>query len=313
MRKLYILIIILIFAFSCAKKEEKIEFGIVTIYIGSVKIEKEGKSVAPEIKMILRSGDKVVTEKDSRIDMQVGQLGIIRINQESTVAMSRMLKEANENIKLLLKEGEVICKLEKLKRSQQFNVETPTAVVGVRGTTFLVDASEKEKKTSVAVEKGTVEVVNKKEKEKVVVKEQQSAEVSHLSKVPKVLDKIDVQKLKKLQEVKKLKLLKNIRKMDKKEIEKLMPNKIGKLEKTKVKEVMKQFKKNVTKERLNELRNTKKNIKDMKEKVKKEASKKEVEKIVKNKEVRDKKTIDAKTAKEKINKAKNKLKGFLKR
>ena len=51
---------------------------------GDIKIEKQGKTVKPEIKMVLRSGDKINVGSKSRIDMQLGNFGIIRINQNIT-------------------------------------------------------------------------------------------------------------------------------------------------------------------------------------------------------------------------------------
>ncbi|MBN1898980.1 MAG: FecR domain-containing protein [Spirochaetes bacterium] len=223
MKKLFLFLIILGLMISgCTKEADKVKFGIVTLFIGDVEIKKGMKTVKPAIKMILRAGDRVITGKGSRLDMQMGNFGVLRINQSSEVEMDRLLDASNDSIQTFLKEGQIICKLKKLQKNQDFSVETPTAVVGVRGTTFAVDSSQEEKKSSVAVAEGQVEMANKEEPEKTVtVKENQSAEVSEDKKLPEVLNKIDIKQLKALNDIKKVQILKDIEKFKPDQLQKL--------------------------------------------------------------------------------------------
>ncbi len=300
MKKIIIIsVMISLLILGCAR-EKKVEFGIVTLFYGDIKIEKQGKIVNPEIKMVLRSGDKINVGSKSRIDMQLGNFGIIRINQNSEVEMERLLKETTDDLKLLLRTGQVLCKLEKLKKAQSFSVETPTAVVGVRGTIFIVDTSEKKKETSVAVTEGKVEMASKKEPEKkVIVKENQSAEVSSGIKIPKIINKINIKKLKQLKEFKKLKILKNIKKMNPDQIKKYLPKQIRGIDTKKIKGLIKN--KNIEK--------VKQKVAGIEKKIKETKIKEKIEKSVKQEEEVLKK---AEEAKKQAEKAKEKLKKFFK-
>ncbi len=294
-------IVFVIFIFRCSKKSQKIEFGIITFYYGNVLVEKSCQRISPKIKMILRSGDKIYTGNKSCVNMQLGSFGIIKINQNSEVKMERLLKETTDNIKLFLKKGQVICKLEKLKKEQDFSVETPTAVIGVRGTTFIVDASEKKRKTSVAVSEGKVEIANKQAPEKkVIITKNQTAEVTTISKIPKIINKIEINKLKQLKEIKKLKIIKNIKKIKLEEIEKYFPKSVRGINTQKIESVIKSKK----------IKEAVKNAKKIEEKINKGEIKKKIEASLKKKEEAIKK---AKEAKKQAEKEKEKIKELFKR
>lgn len=284
---------------GCAR-EKRVEFGIVTLFYGDIKIEKQGKVMEPKIKMVLRSGDKINVGNKSRIDMQLGSFGIIRINQNSKVEMERLLKETTDNLKLLLRKGQVLCKLKKLRKAQSFTVETPTAVVGVRGTIFMVDTSEDKKKTSVAVTEGRVEMASKKEPDKkVVVKGNQCGEVISGMKVPKIINKINIKKLKQLKEFKKLKILKNIKKLDPEQIKKHLPKQLREIDIKKIKGVIKN--KNIDK--------AKQSVAEIEKKIKETKIGEKIEKGIKQKEEVQKR---AEEARKQAEKARDKLKKIFK-
>ncbi|MFC1504248.1 FecR domain-containing protein, partial [Spirochaetota bacterium] len=55
-----------------------------------------------------------------------------------------------------VEKGQILTSLKKLKKNEQFNVTTPTAIAGVRGTSFMVNATSKTSKISVLT--GSVQV-----------------------------------------------------------------------------------------------------------------------------------------------------------
>jgi hypothetical protein len=199
---------------SCSKKE-KVEFGYITFYIGDVKIKRSGDlfgKTKPRLKMLVQSGDVVYTGDNGRIDIQLQKFGLIRVNQNSRVEMEKMIRDVNESIDLGLDRGQVLCKVLKLKKKQEFNVHTPTAVAGVRGTTFLVDAQKDQKKSEVAVQNGEVEVKDKKDPEKkVMVKQNQTAKVDWKTKAMDLAKNIDKDNLKEFKAIKDVKMFKDIK------------------------------------------------------------------------------------------------------
>ena len=211
MKKLSMILFVFIFIFSCSSKKDKIDFGYVSFYYGNISIIQSGKEVKPKLKLLLKSGDIVKTLKNARMDIQLEKFGIIRINQNSVVDLEKLIKEANQSITLGLDKGQVLCKLVKLQKGQDFTVNTPTAVAGVRGTTFLVN-SEEEKKSEVVVSEGTVEVANKSEPEKTTeVKQNETARVESDKSGLNIMKGIKTDQLKELTAFKDVKVLKNIK------------------------------------------------------------------------------------------------------
>lgn len=214
-KNIIILIIIVVFSLSCANKK-LVESGFVTFYYGDVKIKSSGTlfSTVPKLKMVVKAGDTIYTKENSRIDVQLQGFGLIRINQNSQVDLDKVITQANESIKLGLNNGQILCKILALRKGQDFKVETPTAVAGVRGTTFLVEAQKENKASEVAVESGAVEVADKKEPEKkVVVQPNETAKVDTKTKILEKMKGIDTKKLQEFKALKDVAVLKDVKNM----------------------------------------------------------------------------------------------------
>lgn len=221
MKKLLLVLILIALSFSCRTKK-LVDFGFISFYYGDVTIVNDGKKTKPKLKMILISGDTIQTRAKGRVDVQLLNFGVIRINQNSKVDIDKVISEVNESIKIGLDRGQILCKFKKLKKGKEAIIETPTAVAGVRGTTFLVEADEKTKKSEIAVTSGSVEVENKNDPgKKKIVKANETAEVSTKDKVLKVVKGIDTKKLKELKVLEKVKMFKDVKSVNVKSLKKL--------------------------------------------------------------------------------------------
>ncbi|MBF0384253.1 MAG: FecR domain-containing protein [Candidatus Omnitrophica bacterium] len=111
---------------------------------GSVSLERAGEKIAPAAGMVLNDRDRLSTEADSSLEVTYddGLKNIIRIGSDSNVMLENAIIEKQTNI--YLDRGDVILKLEKLEKGSSFKVRTPTAVAGVRGTSFGVRLIGKE-------------------------------------------------------------------------------------------------------------------------------------------------------------------------
>jgi hypothetical protein len=102
---------------------------------GDVRILKAGKDewVLAEKEMVLEPGDQILTGKDSFVDVVYDDhfLNVARIDAE-TKAEFRSI----EPTELHLEDGKIFSALDGLAPGDGYRISTPTAVAGVRGTTF---------------------------------------------------------------------------------------------------------------------------------------------------------------------------------
>ena len=111
---------------------------------GSVSIERAGSKLVPSVGMILNTSDKITTSKGSSLEVTFddGLKDIVKIGSNSHVVLESDAIQKQTSI--FMDKGEILLKLEKLEKGSNFQVRTPTAVAGVRGTSFGVQLKGKE-------------------------------------------------------------------------------------------------------------------------------------------------------------------------
>lgn len=116
---------------------------------GNVEVMQAGSSswVRAENFMKLGTGDTVKTEGDSYADLKfngLGEAALVRVEANSSMKIDAYVSSRfmqNRKITLDLAMGDILVKANKLKEESQFQVRTPTSIVGVRGTGFKVHVS----------------------------------------------------------------------------------------------------------------------------------------------------------------------------
>lgn len=95
----------------------------------------------------LKTGDKVSTKQKSKVDIQFADGSAIRISENSVIDFDALSinSHGNSDTRLALVSGKVFAKVNKASKEDQFSVVTPTAIAGVRGTSFIVDRSKFDK------------------------------------------------------------------------------------------------------------------------------------------------------------------------
>jgi len=111
---------------------------------GSVAIERAGEKLIPSKGMVLNAYDKITTSKGAALDVTFddGLKDIVKIGSNSHVVLESDAIQKQTSI--FMDRGEILLKLEKLEKGSNFQVRTPTAVAGVRGTSFGVQLKGKE-------------------------------------------------------------------------------------------------------------------------------------------------------------------------
>jgi hypothetical protein len=137
---------------------KKAEAANVIFVIGDTKVKHDNGEFAP-----LSQGDKlakndiVLTGKKSNVLIQVGNLGVMKILENTEFSF----KELNNNgfTEVFLSQGGVYSKIIKLEKDNSYRVKTPTCVAAVRGTQFLAQYdSAKKGKSEIQVLDGKVAV-----------------------------------------------------------------------------------------------------------------------------------------------------------
>lgn len=132
---------------SCTKdKEEKSLY----IYspIGTVTIISDGKERTPQDGEFLTIGDSVRTGALSSADILLGNIGIVRVYENSLVHLKSLIDPVTGDTKIDMDQGKLYSTLEKLKKGT-FQVKTPTSVASIRGTSFRMSAMQNESRLDV--------------------------------------------------------------------------------------------------------------------------------------------------------------------
>ncbi len=115
---------------------------------------KKGDPVGP--------GDLIETSKKSRIEIRLADNSAIRLGSKSRLVLKQALfpSKTQKNVSATLLRGQAYAAVSKLVgKDSTFEVKTRTAVAGVRGTAFRINAL-KDKSTVVRVYTGAVAVSN---------------------------------------------------------------------------------------------------------------------------------------------------------
>ncbi|MDI6786347.1 MAG: FecR domain-containing protein [bacterium] len=133
----------------------------ITYIQGSAEVKKLGSKewLPSKLKMLLHEKDKIRTRLASSVEIQFEDGSIVKIGENTVVGIeklkiNRKTLEQDFSIKLWL--GKIMVRIEKLRqKNSRFRIITPTAIVGVRGTIFIVCVDEN-KRTKTVVEAGQV-------------------------------------------------------------------------------------------------------------------------------------------------------------
>ena len=138
------------------------DYGKINFIVGQVTIIRaSGDSVPAQLNSKIYANDKIITGDTGTVQIVLrGEINI-RIAKKSEFVLQQEKIDAAKKKKTLLKLtfGKIWVSIKKLKKGDGLNVETPTAVVGVRGTIFAL--SQKNKMTTVYVGEGVVTFLSK--------------------------------------------------------------------------------------------------------------------------------------------------------
>ena len=125
----------------------------------------------------VNENDIIKTEKDSTIELQVGEGSLIRVKENSVLKIVKLFKDKElEETRINLDIGKILAKPKGLTEGSSFEIETKSITAGVRGTEFTVIKTV-EGITKIAVNEGEVRVV----------KNIKSKDIDNIKKIDKAL------------------------------------------------------------------------------------------------------------------------------
>ncbi len=110
-------------------------------FLGEVMLKTTDGERVPAVGDILAVGTTLVTGEMGMADIMLGDRGIIRIHQNSTVLIDSIDKKGIGDTELDMAKGKMYVTLSKLSKGG-LKVMTPTAVASIRGTVFRISAEE---------------------------------------------------------------------------------------------------------------------------------------------------------------------------
>ena len=104
---------------------------------GTVSVNGRPATVGMEV----RQGDQIVTEENdqSYVDVQFSTGHVVRLKNGKL-----RLDDTSKRFTLLVEKGKLFSHIGKLPAAHSFKIITPMAVAGVRGTKFMLEASQEE-------------------------------------------------------------------------------------------------------------------------------------------------------------------------
>lgn len=182
-------------------------YGLLMIIKGDVKINKTDNQVLDaKIGSKVFPQDTIITGKDSRAKIVMSDRNIINVLPDTKLKIAQYINNATEkNVRLDLIEGKVRNNVEQKydNDKNKFEVVTPTAVAGVRGTQFITSFDKTTFKTAIVTLKGEVtfrgvDVKTNTTTEAVVVKKGESSTLDQDAPQPEPPKKIPPVEFKKI-------------------------------------------------------------------------------------------------------------------
>ena len=132
----------IVFAFGVAVAAAE-DAGQIKTSKGSAQIERSGQKLPATVGQVVQQGDVLVTGADGSVGITFRDSSLVSIGPDSVLAIDRFVFDSTThqgNFDASLKQGTLAVVSGKLAKQSPdaMKVKTPAAVLGVRGTEFLV-------------------------------------------------------------------------------------------------------------------------------------------------------------------------------
>lgn len=136
--------------------------GVMMVVKGDIKVTVGGKTEPAKVGRKVSAGDIIVSGPDSRAKIVMADKNVINVSPDSKIVIEKYENDGKDkkNVELNVVYGKVRASVEQKYDGEKskFNIKTPSAVAGVRGTDFMAGYNPQTKVTQVVTFSGTVAV-----------------------------------------------------------------------------------------------------------------------------------------------------------
>ncbi|EKS08308.1 sigma factor regulatory protein, FecR/PupR family [Leptospira santarosai str. CBC1531] len=165
--------------------------------LGDVKILSDSGERKAELGTVLTSTDRIVTGSNAGAEIMVSDSGIVKMSKNSNIEISTLMNPNGSDTNVQVNYGKIVTMVKKNQKTTEFTVSTPTALAGVRGTSFLtsvespqgskVNCAKENCTVRFAVIEGTIAVSKKGESSEVILNKNRELRIE---KNQKLTDKL---------------------------------------------------------------------------------------------------------------------------
>lgn len=137
--------------------------GVMMVVKGDIKVtNKAGKTEVAKVGKKVTQGDTILAGPDSRAKIVMADKNVINVSPDSKIVIEKYENDGKDkkNVELNVLYGKVRASVEQKYDGDKskFNVKTPSAVAGVRGTDFMMGYSQATRSAQVITFSGAVAV-----------------------------------------------------------------------------------------------------------------------------------------------------------
>ncbi|PJZ83138.1 FecR family protein [Leptospira harrisiae] len=193
------------------------ESNVVVAFVkGDVVVIRESGQIKPNLGDVLTSKDTIVTGQNGSVEILVGEDGVLKLNKNTSLSVSQAFaaNDGSRETEVNMQYGKLVTVLRKERKTESFNIVTPTSIAGVRGTIFLTNVENPSAKggnvacgsgncvVKYTVLDGAVAIRKSNSENEIVVDKQKTAEVGNDTKLSdKMIKPMDKQSLTEMKEM----------------------------------------------------------------------------------------------------------------
>ena len=136
MRAFWAVIALCIFIFSSSASVNK---GTIKFIEGKADVLRGIQRINAKLGQVLNAGDIINVRENSQVSIELQDTGLLKISARTKFQIPKTEKTSTKTSKITLFFGGLWVKAKKLAKGESFEIKTPTATAGVRGTEFGTD------------------------------------------------------------------------------------------------------------------------------------------------------------------------------
>jgi hypothetical protein len=141
-----LILAVAVYSVACSgqtKKDVLDSVMVVTFVQGDARVvhTASGAEEPATIGMVVKEADQIKTTSGT-VDLQSKTGSAVRVREFTSITIAKLAGKNGSTTRVDMNHGSILASVKKASADEDFSVVTPTAVAGVRGTTFSVDVQD---------------------------------------------------------------------------------------------------------------------------------------------------------------------------